>query len=93
MLHKYVDCEKKFRAWQDSNLQSPDPKSGALSIRPHTQDEHQFWTLQIESSFPTLNRIYTNKWLKINIYGQTLIIALEKENLKEFAFVDHTDMG
>ena len=21
--------------WQDSNLQSPDPKSGALSIRPH----------------------------------------------------------
>ena len=24
-----------FRAWQDSNLQSPDPKSGALSIRPH----------------------------------------------------------
>ena len=23
------------RPWQDSNLQSPDPKSGALSIRPH----------------------------------------------------------
>ena len=22
--------------WQDSNLQSPDPKSSALSIRPHT---------------------------------------------------------
>ena len=27
---------KITRAWQDSNLQSPDPKSGALSIRPHT---------------------------------------------------------
>ena len=26
---------KDSRAWQDSNLQSPDPKSGALSIRPH----------------------------------------------------------
>ena len=24
-----------YRSWQDSNLQSPDPKSGALSIRPH----------------------------------------------------------
>ena len=23
-----------YRTWQDSNLQSPDPKSGALSIRP-----------------------------------------------------------
>ena len=27
--------DKKCRSWQDSNLQSPDPKSGALSIRPH----------------------------------------------------------
>ena len=27
--------KKKYRSWQDSNLQSPDPKSGALSIRPH----------------------------------------------------------
>ena len=26
---------KNSRPWQDSNLQSPDPKSGALSIRPH----------------------------------------------------------
>ena len=25
-----------IREWQDSNLQSPDPKSGALSIRPHS---------------------------------------------------------
>ena len=24
-----------FRPWQDSNLQSPDPKSDALSVRPH----------------------------------------------------------
>ena len=32
---------KKFRAWQDSNLQSPDPKSGALSIRPHTLGEEK----------------------------------------------------
>ena len=27
--------KKNSRPWQDSNLQSPDPKSGALSIRPH----------------------------------------------------------
>ena len=27
---------KKVWMWQDSNLQSPDPKSSALSIRPHT---------------------------------------------------------
>ena len=27
--------EKRNRPWQDSNLQSPNPKSGALSIRPH----------------------------------------------------------
>ena len=26
---------EKNRPWQDSNLQSPDPKSGALSIMPH----------------------------------------------------------
>ena len=35
-------AEKKakiIRSWQDSNLQSPDPKSGALSIRPHDQTE------------------------------------------------------
>ena len=30
------EAEKGFRLWQDSNLQSPDPKSGALSIRPHS---------------------------------------------------------
>ena len=30
-----LDLEKRNRPWQDSNLQSPDPKSGALSIRPH----------------------------------------------------------
>lgn len=28
--------KKMYRAWQDSNLQSSDPKSDALSIRPHT---------------------------------------------------------
>ena len=27
--------KKDFRSWQDSNLQSPDSKSDALSIRPH----------------------------------------------------------
>ena len=26
---------KRLRSWQDSNLQSSDPKSDALSIRPH----------------------------------------------------------
>jgi hypothetical protein len=29
----------KNRPWQDSNLQSPDPKSGALSIRPQGPTE------------------------------------------------------
>ena len=32
----FYQIKKNIRAWQDSNLQSPDPKSGALSIRPHT---------------------------------------------------------
>ena len=32
---KQISRKKYFRPWQDSNLQSPDPKSGALSIRPH----------------------------------------------------------
>ena len=32
---KVCYVKKLFRPWQDSNLQSPDPKSGALSIRPH----------------------------------------------------------
>ena len=27
--------KEMLQPWQDSNLQSPDPKSGALSIRPH----------------------------------------------------------
>ena len=31
----FVVLAKRNRPWQDSNLQSPDPKSGALSIRPH----------------------------------------------------------
>ena len=31
----FFSSSKKSRPWQDSNLQSPDPKSGALSIRPH----------------------------------------------------------
>ena len=35
-LHwKYQQTKQKDRPWQDLNLQSPDPKSGALSIRPH----------------------------------------------------------
>ena len=29
------DRKKDYRSWQDSNLQSSDPKSDALSIRPH----------------------------------------------------------
>ena len=28
--------------WQDSNLQSPDPKSGALSIRPHGRTRDRY---------------------------------------------------
>ena len=34
---------KIFRSWQDSNLQSPDPKSGALSIRPHDLSGDESW--------------------------------------------------
>ena len=30
-----LDVLKIFRSWQDLNLQSPDPKSGALSTRPN----------------------------------------------------------
>ena len=35
--------KKENQPWQDSNLQSPDPKSGALSIRPqgHTVEEKE----------------------------------------------------
>ena len=33
-LHILIISNQNYRAWQDSNLQSPDPKSGALSIRP-----------------------------------------------------------
>ncbi len=32
-----MQATNNFRPWQDSNLQSPDPKSGALSIRPQGQ--------------------------------------------------------
>ena len=38
---------KKIRSWQDSNLQSPDPKSGALSIRPH---DHSYQSSDAEPS-------------------------------------------
>ena len=27
--------QKRYRPWQDSNLQSPAPETGAFSIRPH----------------------------------------------------------
>ena len=35
-IGKMGQLKKENRPWQDSNLQSPDPKSGALSIRPPT---------------------------------------------------------
>ena len=49
--HRYIytksictfDPRKKNRPWQDWNLQSPDPKSGALSIRPHGLSVRQRW--------------------------------------------------
>ena len=34
-LSKFDFVKKYNRPWQDSNLQSSDPKSDALSIRPH----------------------------------------------------------
>ena len=43
-----ISRAKKYRSWQDSNLQSPDPKSGALSIRPHNlrcMNKSQYKTL------------------------------------------------
>ena len=43
--------EKKLREWQDSNLQSPDPKSGALSIRPHSLLVNHCCKLYKSSSF------------------------------------------
>ena len=48
--------KKKFRAWQDSNLQSPDPKSGALSIRPHTHYKYNEKNL----NFKLISFIATN---------------------------------
>ena len=40
------------RPWQDSNLQSPDPKSGALTIRPHglTWWAGPFWMTTLTES-------------------------------------------
>ena len=35
LVLRKLSRDKRYRPWQDSNLQSPDPKSGALSIRPH----------------------------------------------------------
>ena len=45
-------CTKKNRPRQDSNLQSPDPKSGALSIRPHglTWWAGPFWMTTLTES-------------------------------------------
>ena len=45
-----------IRPWQDSNLQSPDPKSGALSIRPHglTWWPGLFWMTTLTESMVKL---------------------------------------
>ena len=50
---KEETIQTKIRAWQDSNLQSPDPKSGALSIRPHTLFFFKLFNLH----FGSYNRI------------------------------------
>ena len=39
---KFIYNDIKIRAWQDSNLQSSDPKSDALSIRPHAHKDKIF---------------------------------------------------
>ena len=44
--------KRNFRTWQDSNLQSPDPKSGALSIRPHVLAA--WWISHINLKFTNL---------------------------------------
>ena len=36
-----VPCAKNYQTCQDSNLESPDPWSGALSIAPQVQLENQ----------------------------------------------------
>ena len=53
------------RPWQDSNLQSPDPKSGALSIRPHGQ------SCGSPTSPPT-NRLVKTTWVAIIPFKWTL---------------------
>ena len=48
-LGTYKGLEKRnFRSWQDSNLQSSDPKSDALSIWPH--DLYILWQQDISNS-------------------------------------------
>ena len=54
---------KSIRPWQDSNLQSPDPKSGALSIRPHELTMSVLVTSQTE----TVLRINTCcNWIQVS---------------------------
>ena len=61
-----TDLQKFFlaRAWQDSNLQSPDPKSGALSIRPHGL----LWCANIIDGAEqvALTRYVARNWEKVN---------------------------
>ena len=53
-----------FCTWQDSNLQSPDPKSGALSIRPQALSDINF---QIFACL--MNRISNKTAIKVQKFN------------------------
>ena len=55
---------KSERAWQDSNLQSSDPKSDALSIRPHALHNSLIKTIyQIPTYY--FDHIVLVNWIQI----------------------------
>ena len=50
--------KRMYRTWQDSNLQSPDPKSGALSIRP--QELSDKWERISNDSIRIISTIFAS---------------------------------
>ena len=72
------------RVWQDSNLQSPDPKSGALSIRPHTLSQycirrcnhlHTCVSLSISSeTYICMKLNIETPWLKWEVWSDEFIL-------------------
>ena len=67
-----LQCSKHFseknRPWQDSNLQSPDPKSGALSIRPHGLSVRRYGPMRPRTpSYQDM--LQCSLWLKTTLFS------------------------